>query len=114
MGEAMTRESTLRQRLALKSPDLTANLYLYPTEEGGRKGAIALGYGCPCTKDKSLREGWDGYPLLQNEMMPGERRRVGFVFLSGAHAVLGLKSCERFYLWEGRFIGEAEICADPT
>jgi hypothetical protein len=42
-------------------------------------------------------------------MIPGERRRLGFVFLSGATAVLALRSCERFYLWEGRFIGEAEI-----
>jgi hypothetical protein len=105
----MTRETTLRERLALRLPDLVVDLYLYPTEAGGRKGAITLGWGCPCSKDDRLEEGWDGYPLLQSEMTPGERRRLGFVFLSGAEAVLALRSCERFYLWEGRFIGEAEI-----
>ncbi len=105
----MTRENTLRERLALRSPDLTVDLYLYPTEAGGRKGPIGLGWGCPCSKDSSFKEGWDGYPLLQSEMMPGERRRLGFVLLSGADALLALGSCERLYLWEGRFIGEAEI-----
>jgi hypothetical protein len=43
-------------------------------------------------------------------MMPGERRRVGFVFLSGAVAALALNSSERLYLWEDRLIGEAVIC----
>ncbi len=106
---AMTRENILRERLARRSPDLTVDLYLYPTEAGGRRGPIGLGWGCPCSKDDSLKEGWDGYPLLQSEMMPGERRRLGFVFLSGAEAVASLRSCERFFLWEGRLIGEAEI-----
>jgi len=105
----MTRESTLRERLALGSPDLTADLCLYPTELGGRKSQIRLGFGCPCMKDKNIREGWDGYPLLQGEMKPGQRLRLGFVFLSGREAALALSSFQRFYLWEGRFIGEAEI-----
>jgi hypothetical protein len=48
-------------------------------------------------------------PLLESEMMPGERRRLGFIFLSGAGAVLALRPGGRFYLWEGRIIGEAEI-----
>lgn len=105
----MTRDTTLRERLALGLPDLTADLYLYPTEAGGRRGPIGFGWGCPCSNDESLGEGWDAYPLLQSEMMPGERRRLGFVFLSGAEAVASLSSRERFYLWEGRFIAEAEI-----
>lgn len=105
----MSRDTTLRQRLALGMPDLTADLHLYPTDAGGRGGPIGLGWGCPCSKDKTLQEGWDGYPLLASEMMPGERRRIGFVFLSGAEAVLALQPGGRFYLWEGRFIGEAEI-----
>jgi hypothetical protein len=105
----MTREATLRQRLALGLPDLTADLYLYPTDAGGRKSAIALGWGCPCSKDKALVEGWDCYPLLHSEMMPGERRTLGFVFLSGAEATSALIANDRFYLWEGSFIGEAKI-----
>jgi hypothetical protein len=105
----MTRETTLRQRLALGLPDLTADLYLYPTDAGGRKGPIGLGWGCPRSHDQSLQEGWDGYPLLQSEMMPGERREVGFVFMSGPDAALALGRNDRFYLWEGGFIGEAKI-----
>lgn len=89
-------------------PDLTADLYLYPTKAGGRKAAIGPGWGCPCTAD-NLQEGWDGYPLLKSEMKPGERRRIGFVFLSGAEAVTALRPRGRFYLWDGRVIGEAEI-----
>jgi hypothetical protein len=42
-------------------------------------------------------------------MMPGERRRLGFLFLSGAEAALALRPNDRFYLWESGFIGEAEI-----
>jgi hypothetical protein len=105
----LARETTLRERLARGLPDLTADLYLYPTEAGGKGFPIALGWGCPCSGDTKLLEGWDGYPLLESDMMPGERRRLGFVFLSGERAVNALRSHERFYLWEGRCIGEATI-----
>ena len=105
----MTREAKLRERLALGSSDLIVDLYLYPTAAGGWKGPIGLGWGCPCSKKKNLKEGWDGYPLLESEMMPGEWRRLGIVFLSGDDAISALKTSDRFYLWEGRFIGEANI-----
>jgi hypothetical protein len=91
------------------TPDLTVDLYLYPVEAGGRSGPVNLGWGCQCTKDKSVDEGWDGYPLLERAMMPGERRRLGFVFLCGEEAVQALGSNDRFYLWEGRWIGEATV-----
>lgn len=90
-------------------PDLVADLYLYPTDVGGKTEPIQLGYGCPCRVGMDTREAWDGYPLLDEEMMPGERRQVGFVFLSGRDAVEALASDDRFYLWEGGFIGEAQI-----
>lgn len=103
----MTRETSLRQRLSDGAPDIVVDLYLYPKADGGKTKPVGIGWGCQCSKDKSLTEGWDGYPLLDSEMMPGERRRVGFVFLSGNTAVEALESQDRFYLWEGRFIGEA-------
>jgi len=105
----MTREASLQQRLSLGLPDLTAELYLYPTNAGGRKSLIGLGWGCVCSKDKALVEGWTGYPLLHSEMMPGERRTLGFVFLSSAKATSALTAGDKFYLWEGGFIGEAKI-----
>jgi hypothetical protein len=68
-----------------------------------------LGYGCPCSIDRDVQEAWDGYPLVDRPMMPGEERRVGFIFMSGREAVKALSAAERFYLWEGKLIGEARI-----
>ena len=38
-----------------------------------------------------------------------EQRRLGFVFLSGEEAADALRNVGIFYLWEGRFIGEARV-----
>ena len=106
----MTRESALRQRLALGTHDLIAEVYLYPAYEGGRRSPIGFGWGCPCSSRNDVPvEGWDGFPLLQSEMMPGERRTLGFVFLSGAEATSALTGNDKFYLWEAGVIGEACI-----
>jgi hypothetical protein len=72
--------------------------------------AALLGWGCPCfaSKEKPLR-GWDARLQLGDEPFPpGSERRVGFVFLSpeGAETI---KRAGYFYLWEGRFVGEAEV-----
>lgn len=54
--------------------------------------------------------GRDGRPLLgHSEMRPGESRRLGFVFLSGAEAAAEIRRAKKFYLWEGKFIGEATV-----
>ncbi len=105
----MTREMTLRDRLSNNQPDLVVDLYLYPTDAGGKTKPIMLGYGCPCSKDTSCTEAWDGYPLLEEVMWPGERRRVGFLFLSGSKAIEAFESSKMFYLWEGRLVGEATL-----
>ncbi len=39
---------------------------------------------------------------------PGTERRVGFVFLSDEGAET-MKRAGRFYLWDGRFVGEASV-----
>lgn len=41
---------------------------------------------------------------------PGSERRVGFVFLT-PEGLEKVKEAGRFYLWEGRFIGEADVLA---
>jgi len=103
-------EKLLRRRLALGLPDPTAEAYLYPTEDGGRKLPVRLGWGCPCSsKNKAPVEGWTGHPLLQGEMMPGERWTLGFAFLMGADATSALTAHDKFYLWEAGVIGEANI-----
>jgi hypothetical protein len=102
----VSRADTFKDR----KPDLVADLWLYPTDQGGRKSAIRLGWGCPCSVQRDMKEAWDGFPLLEDrEMNPGESRRVGFAFLSGQVAASALRRARKFYLWEGRFIGEATI-----
>lgn len=106
----MTREATLRQRLPLGVPDLTAEVYLYPTDAGGRNSPVGLGWGCPYSStNKAPVDGWDGYPLLNSEMMPGERRTLGFVFRAGAEATSALTANDKFFLWEAGVIGVANI-----
>lgn len=105
----MTRDRILRERLASGCPDLVADFYLYPTSEGGKATSAVLGWGAPCMSSKTSAEAWDGYPLLESEMKPGDRRRVGFVFLSGQSAINALTVHDQFYINEGRIVGEATI-----
>lgn len=53
----------------------------------------------------------DAWPLLDCPFAPGERRRLGFVFLGGEEAASTFRNAGKFYLWEGRFIGEATVIA---
>ena len=101
------------------APAFVADLRLYSTEDGGRKQPAYPGFGCPCFLEKiELKRGVDGWanppaydawPLLGDApIRPGEARRVGFVTLTPESAdVLSLAG--RFYLWDGRFIGEAQV-----
>ena len=107
----MTRIDKLRSA----KPELIVDLTLYSSECSKRKVPIGLGWGCPCsiarTNDKKMMA-WDGWPLLDSEMSPGETRRVGYVFLSGEESVRHLLSGGgTFYLWEAGLIGEAKIVA---
>jgi hypothetical protein len=99
--------------LKTASPDLVVDLTLYATEVGGRKHPILLGWGSPCTIQNEEGAGWvgyDGWPLLiDGPMVPGEIRRVGYVFPSGQEAVRYLCSAEKFYIWEGHIVGEAIV-----
>jgi hypothetical protein len=110
----MNRAESLRGR----KPELTVDLFLYPTDCGGRSQPIGPGWGCPCTIQQEEGSGWigyDGWPLLGERMMsPGETRRVGMVFLSGQDAVSVLSRPGKFFLWEGRLIGEATIVQETT
>ncbi len=91
--------------------ELIADVYLYPTDEGGKKFQIQDVYRCPCFVQKDTKTGgWDcmvqvGRPPLS----PGQRRQMGFIFLSGHEAVRALTIAKRFYLWDGRFVGEADV-----
>ena len=96
-----------------RTPDLAADVRLYPTENGGRSIPALLGWGCPCFTSKDTQQGgWDARLQLEDEpFAPGTERRVGFVFLSPEGAET-MKRAGHFYLWEGRFIGEAQVVSD--
>lgn len=72
-----------------------------------------LGYGCPCfVSNDGKGVGWDVRLQLGDlPFAPGTSRRVGLVFLTpeGARAIA---QAGRFYLWEGKFIGEATVSTD--
>ena len=93
-----------------RAPDLIADVLIYPTEEGGRATAIQPGYGCPCFTEKQTGVGgWDARLQLGDQPLElGIKRQVGFVFLSSEGAEK-MRRARRFYLWEGRFIGEAFV-----
>lgn len=106
-----TRAESLRKM----SPHLIAEVYLYPTSERGKTLPALPGFSCPCSASKSAEALLcDCWPLLEAPFGPGERRRVGFVFLHGdgitrEDIVTTLRRAGTFYLWEGRFIGEAVV-----
>ena len=103
----MSREEFLRNA----KPHLIADVEMYPTDAGGRDRVALLAWGCPCVPCHAEEAvGWDGWPLLGDEpLMPGDRRRLGFYFFSGDEAAAVMRQAGRFYLWEGRYIGEAVV-----
>src|SRR5215831_3219153 len=100
-------ETPIVAQLKSGSPQLTADIFLYP-DEGRNK---LLGWGCLCCPSKSSPVfGYDGWPLPgDTTLSPGERRKLGFVFLNGEESVDALREAGKFYLWEGRFVGEAAV-----
>lgn len=102
-------------RLKGMCAQLVADVTLYPTIDGGRLTAALPGWGCPCMVQKeSPLIGWDAWPLLgDTSISRGESRRLGFVFLSPA-GLATMQKAGKFYLWEGRFIGEATVVNGRT
>lgn len=107
--------TTRAEALKRMSPLLVADVYLYPAIDGGKKVTRRPGWGCPCSCSKSADAVfYDGWPVLETPFSPGERRRLGFVFLHGKNIssediAAILRQAGTFYLWEGRFIGEATV-----
>ena len=90
------------------TPDLVAQLRLYPTAEGGKAQPAYPGWGCPC-KIEGESSLWDAWPLLGDEaLLPGEDREVGFVFMRPEGAAPARKA-GHFHLWKRRLIGEAWV-----
>ena len=91
------------------TPHLVADVTLRTTEEGGRRLPALPGWGCPCMVDPDARVGYDAWPILGDvPLMPGDQRRLGFVFLTEEGART-MRDAGRFHLWEGKLIGEASV-----
>jgi len=74
--------------------------------------AVFCDYGCLLlTSTDTSMGGWDARMRLSGAPFePGTRRRVGFAFLSkqGADTI---SEAGKFYLWEGRIVGEGTVVA---
>lgn len=95
-------------------PHLVADVVFYTAEEKGYGSPRLPGWGCICCTKKfpngAVIEGYDAWPQLETPLSPGERRRIGFVFLtSGDEGAEAMRKAGRFYLWEGRYVGEATV-----
>jgi hypothetical protein len=90
------------------APDFIAEITLYSSDKGGRNHPI-IGerFGCPCKFDPKDFTAWDCRILTEGEsFLPGETKQLGIKFLSPSVAP-AFRSVAKFYLWEGRIIGEA-------
>jgi len=98
------------------APEIVADVRMYETADGGRATPAAPGWGCPVmVSDVEPPVGFDALPLLRDQALePGECRRSGFVFLLPQEALAAIANAGRFYLWEGRFVGEATVVADSS
>jgi hypothetical protein len=97
-----------------RSPDVIADVFLYLTKEGGRenplRGDLTKWYGCPCKMQKDDYNAYDCRIFIDGLIIqPGETHRLGMTFLSPEQALPLFHKSARFYLWEGRIIGEARI-----
>ncbi|MBB5986935.1 hypothetical protein [Sphingobium lignivorans] len=94
--------------------DLIADVWLYPTDQGGKSQSVFSGWDCPCKTTLDPEEpAWDGWPILgEVELCPGETGRFGWMFLSGDQAASQMRQAGKFYLWEGRIIGEAVVVTE--
>ena len=96
--------------MSIRQPDLIADVTLYPSDAGGKNFPIVSGYGCPCViSPVQPVQGWDARVFFDGDpILPGQQRRVGLVFLSDEGA-RSIAEARHFFLWEGRFIGEASV-----
>jgi hypothetical protein len=92
-------------------PHFFAEITLYSTDKGGRQSPItAEWFGCPIKVHERDFSAWDFRMLLRGETIaPGETKRFGVVFLMPEAAAL-FRLLPKFYLCEGRVIGEAIPC----
>ena len=110
MDEIPNPYAARAERLKGMEPQLVAKVRLFKTEDGGKEYPAYPGWGCPCTITQTQPfSGYDDWPLLDQAIQPGEERaEVGFVFRSPEAAEI-MRRAGRFYLREGKCVGEAIV-----
>ena len=90
-------------------PQLVADFRLYPADNGLHPPVLPDRIRGDWFPERDIKVGgWMSMLLLGGKPMDfGETRRIGIVFLSPDKAIPILKAAGTFYLWRGRFIGEA-------
>jgi len=93
----------------------TVDLYLYPTEQGGRKSAARGSYRpIGFLRKDSTRSSVDDpdygifFQLGDVLIAPGETKRVNCFFIHRPSFEVFMNA-KKFYIWEGRFVGEATL-----
>lgn len=94
-------------------PHIIADLQMYETDAGGRKGPALPGWGCPIMiSNDHPWQGWDAILLLRDQpIAPGESRRMGIHFIFGEDGASAVREAGKFYLWEGGIVGEGIVVA---
>jgi len=90
-------------------PDILAKVYLYPTDQGGRKSPTPSNYiGFPCYFEGNY---YDCRLLLDGigSISPGDTVDVPIIFLYSEKIMTLLKIGSKFKLWEGGFKGEGVV-----
>jgi len=93
-------------------PNVIARIYLYPTEQGGKKqNMMPPWFGCPLKIDGVDDSYHDCRILLDaaGQVAPGQTVIAPVAFLAPELFQDKLHVGLKFKLWETRFIGEGEI-----
>lgn len=92
-----------------REPDLEVELYLFPTEKGGRQNP--LWQGCRLPHDFGLPDEMnDGmYEFLDAPPHPGSNQKA-YVWLLAPERNQGrVSQGSEFRVWDGRFIGQGRV-----
>jgi|ERR1700685_4554111 len=99
------------------SLEATVDLYLYPTEQSGRKSGARGSYRPIGFLRKDPKLGINGdhghgvfFQIGEVPIEPGETRRLTcfFIYQPSYDAFMDAK---KFYVWEGRIVGEVTLIA---
>jgi hypothetical protein len=96
----------------LWKPDILAEVYLFPTESGGRSEPLhsSLQYfGCPIEFEGEMFDVRFDLSEKASGLMPGTTAELNAKFLSPELIKPRLKVGDEFRLWDGKFFGKGKV-----